>query len=104
MTYFTDPSVSGVVLSRGKDLDSGAPLVFIGDYATGPVVGNDVLNGFQVTLHTELAIPTASKLPDQHAAPGWGVYPVTQGIDKNWKCVGIQIDTSAGSYVGYATR
>jgi hypothetical protein len=102
VTYFTDPSVTGVLLARGRDLDTAAPVVFFGDYATGPVVGQDILNGVQITLHTELAIPTSSKLPDQHGAPGWGIYPITQGVDKNWRCVGIQIDISAGSYVAYA--
>ena len=104
VTYFTDPTVSGVVLSRGRDLVTGKPLVFAGDYAAGPVAGTDLLDGFQVTLHTELAIPTAAKQTAQHPAAGWGVWPVTQGIDVSWTCAGIQIDTMAGTEVAIAVR
>jgi len=93
-----------VVLSRAIDMDTGNPVVFTGDYATGPIVGTDLLNGFQVTLHTELAIPADVKKPAQHGPPGWGIFPVTQGAAVGWKCVGFQVDTEAGSETGYASR
>lgn len=104
VTYFTDPSVTGVVLVRGKDMNSNRPLVFEGDYATGPAAGTDTLNGFPVTLHDELAIPSAAKRQALSPAIGWGVWPVVQGIDLNWSCAGIQVDTAAGTEIVYAVR
>lgn len=100
VTYYTDPTVKGVVLIRGEQLDGRLKLVFIGIYAAGPVVGTDNVGGPQAAVHAEAALPAANVPAGAGAAPGWGVWKLRQGIDKSYRgCTGIQIDTAAGSEV-----
>ena len=98
---YTDPTVRGVVLIRGRLLDGHAKVVFVDDYAAGPVVGTDVVNGVQSDVHAEAALPTAHLPAVAGAAKGWGIWQVTQGIanDSLNKCIGYQIDTATTSQV-----
>jgi hypothetical protein len=102
--YFSDPSVRGVVLVRGQELGTSFKLLFVGDYAAGGVVGTDTVQGTDTNLHDELALPVATPSANTGAASGWGIFRVRQGVERNYRCVGIQIDTIAGSQVVVATR
>ncbi len=61
-TYFyasalTNPNMSGLVLGRARDLNTGRTVVFIGDRATGPVVGNDIdQKGVKIQQHSEVLL------------------------------------------------
>jgi hypothetical protein len=99
--FYTDPTVRGVVLIRGKQIDGSTDVGYVGDYVAGHIVGNDVLEGKQVEVHSEAALPT-SRLPVvAHAAPGWGVWHIRQGIDpkKFWGCAVFQFDTASATEV-----
>ena len=78
-----DGPVGGPILVRAKDLVTGRPIVFIGQYAAGPVIGTDVLHGQVVELHTELVV-------DSPTPPyAWELTAVTQNADN---CEGWQVD------------
>jgi hypothetical protein len=98
VTFFTDPTVKGVVLVRGQQLGGQFKIIYVGDFAAGPVIGTDTIGDKQVELHGELAIPAGRRQADPDAAPGWGAWKVRQGIDQGWShCVAWQIDTESGS-------
>lgn len=100
VTFFTDPTVSGVVLIRGQQLGGRLNVVYVGDYAAGPVVGSDSIGGQPVTQHVEAALPADRPLSNTNAAPGWGVWKIRQGIDRSYSgCTGFQFDTLAGTQV-----
>lgn len=103
--YIVDPTVGGIVLSRGQELDRGQkPLLIVGDYATGSVVGVDTIDSKQANLYNEVALPTASPSINTGAKAGWTIFRVRQGVDKGWDCLAFQIDTPAGSEVFVAAR
>jgi hypothetical protein len=100
VTFFTDPTVHGVALFRGQQLDGRYKVVYAGPWATGPVTGTDKLNGHAVTLHSELAVPVDRPAPKAGVAAGWGEWEIRQAIDKRYnRCTGFQIDTAAGTEV-----
>lgn len=100
VTFFTDPTVHGVVLLRGQQLDGRYKVVYVGQWATGSVVGTDKINGQAVTLRSELAVPADRPKPKSGVASGWGDWEIRQGIDKHFNhCTGFQIDTAAGTEV-----
>ena len=100
VTFYTDPTVSGVVLIRGQQLDGRLKVVFVGDYAAGAVAGTDVIAGKAVEQHAEAALPASRPPSNANAAPGWGIWKVRQGIRSNYiGCTGIQFDTASGSDV-----
>ena len=99
VTYFTDPTVKGVVLVRIRDIDAGFKGVFLAPYGHGPVVGTDMINGETVDLYGELVLPVASPPANTNRAPGWGIWPVRQGLDKRFQCADLQIDTAAGTQI-----
>ena len=81
---FADGVVAGPILVRARDLIHGQPVVFVGQYASGPVIGTDVLDGQVVEQHLELVIysvtpPYAWQIEDGHPKGGTG-------------CVGWQVD------------
>lgn len=80
---YADRPVTGPILVRARDLISGQPVVFVGQYAGGPVVGTDVLDGQVVEQHVELVI-------DLVAPPYAWQYEA--GIANNPPCTGWQID------------
>ena len=99
VTLFTDPTVRGVVLGRGQRLDGPQTIFYIGQWATGPVVGTDTVAGKQVELHTELALPGDRRPSNAEAAPGWGIWQFRLGIRKPRGCTGFQFDTASTSEV-----
>jgi hypothetical protein len=54
--FYTDQPIAGAILIRGRDIFNSAPDVFVGDFATGRVVGADMLNGVRVDQHTEIVL------------------------------------------------
>ena len=81
---FADGAVDGPILVRARDLVHGQPVVFVGQYAAGPVVGIDTLDGQVVEQHLELVIdsvtpPYAWQIEDGHPKGDTG-------------CVGWQVD------------
>jgi len=81
---FADGVVVGPILVRARDLIHGQPVVFVGQYACGPVVGTDVLGGQVVEQHLELVIysvtpPYAWQIEDGQPKGSTG-------------CVGWQVD------------
>ncbi len=100
VTFYTDPTVSGVVLVRGEQLDGRFKVVYVGDYAAGAVVGTDTIAGQVVDQHSEAALPADRPPTNTNAAPGWGIWKIRQGIDQRFiGCTGIQFDTAVGSEV-----
>jgi hypothetical protein len=98
--FFTDPTVGGVVLIRGQQLGGRLNVLYVGDYATGAVVGSDSISGKPATLHAEAAVPADRPPSNTGAAPGWGVWKIRQGIDQSYSgCTGFQFDTASGTQV-----
>lgn len=98
VTFFTDPTVSGVVLIRGQQLGGRLNVVYVGSYAAGRVVGSDSISGTRVTQHAEAAVPANRPPSNTGAAPGWGVWKIRQGIDRSYSgCTGFQFDTVSGT-------
>ena len=50
----TDWHLTGLILGRARDLNDGSPLVFVGQFAAGPIAGIDRLDGKLVQQHVEL--------------------------------------------------
>jgi hypothetical protein len=101
VTYYTDPTVRGVVLIRGRELGGSLKVVFVGDYAAGPVLGSDTVgDGTNAVLNAEAALPAAHPPLNTSAGSGWGIWSIRQGIDKTFNnCAGLQFDTASGSEV-----
>jgi hypothetical protein len=100
VTFFTDPTVSGVVLIRGRQLGGRLNVVYVGDYAAGAVVGSDSIGGKAETQYVEAAVPADRPPSNTNAAPGWGIWKIRQGIDRSYSgCTGFQFDTASGSQV-----
>lgn len=100
VTLFTDPTVRGVVLIRGQQLDGRLQMLYVGPFPAGAVVGADKIAGQRVELHAEGAVPAARPPANTDAASGWGIWKIRQGIGVgSTGCVGFQIDTAAGSEV-----
>ena len=91
ITYYTDGNLKGPVLIRGRDLrDQSRIVVFVGTYATGPLVGNDqeLADGAQ---HSE-ALLDASNPPARRAIRD-GIWLVRQGAPASASnCFGFQFD------------
>ena len=95
-TYFhnfayAETNITGPILVRATDLFRHQPVVFVGQYATGPVVGHDTVDRVAVQQHTELVFDTsqASKAPSTHKF----VWPFISGARKDWSgSTGWQID------------
>jgi hypothetical protein len=100
VTFFTDPTVSGVVLIRGQQLGGRLNVVYVGDYAAGRVVGSDSIGGKPTNQYAEAALPADRPPSNTNAAPGWGIWKIRQGIDRTYSgCTGFQFDTASGSQV-----
>jgi hypothetical protein len=83
--------INGPILVRAKDLFTNEPVVFVGQYAAGPVVGHDTVDGAAVEQHTELVFDTsqASKGPSTHKF----AWPFIAGVPSTWSgSTGWQID------------
>jgi hypothetical protein len=90
-SFVADTNVAGPVLVRAEDLFTHQPVVFVGQYAAGPVVGQDTVDGVVVQQGTELVFDTsqASKTRGAHRF----VWPFTSGAPTSWSgSTGWQID------------
>ncbi|HEV3101889.1 MAG TPA: hypothetical protein VG426_06055 [Candidatus Dormibacteraeota bacterium] len=97
----TEPQVTGWVLVRARDaVNHSIPVVYVGPYAAGAVIGTDTINGQVVTLRSELLVD-ASHHPASSVKSKWGVWNVRQGIMANgWSnCTAFQIDGNGFSKV-----
>ena len=57
---YADGPVTGPILVRARELIHGQRVVFVGQYAGGPIVGTDVLGGQVVDQHLELVIDSVT--------------------------------------------
>ena len=90
LAWYTDPHLQGPVLIRGRDMSHGTLIVFVDRFAAGPVVGVAHFQGVTKELHSELVVDAGN--PPERTPDGYGMFPVTQGIQVNGGCFGFQID------------
>jgi hypothetical protein len=91
----TDAKSTGLMLVRTRDLRTGAQMVFVGRYATGPVVGTDNVAGVPTQQHAELLLDMSHPPTGQGATgpDGQTYWQFTVGAPGSWPdCVGWQID------------
>jgi hypothetical protein len=101
VTIYTDPSVRGVVLMRGRQIGGSQLVVAAGRYAAGPVLGTDVIDGRRVELRSEQVLSAAHPNADS----GWGIWYIRIGMPRGSSgCNVVQIDTAAGTEVQVTTR
>lgn len=86
-TYFhnlayAETDITGPILVRANDLFTHKPVVFVGQYAAGPVVGHDTVDGVAVEQHTELVFDTgqASKSPSAQTSTHKFAWPFIAGV------------------------
>jgi hypothetical protein len=88
---YADTDVAGPILVRARDLFTGQPVVFVGQYAAGPVVGGDTFAGHTYDQHTEVLLNTGTseKQPVSHKF----VWKFLDGVPSGWSgSTGWQID------------
>jgi hypothetical protein len=91
----TDPNATGLMLIRARDMRTGQPLVFVGPYAMGPVVGTDTLHGAAVQQRLELLLDMNHSPGgvDARGPNGQAYWSLTVGAAKAWPlCVDWQAD------------
>lgn len=91
----TDAGTTGLLLMRARDLNTGTPLVFVGAYSTGPVVGTDTIGGVVSQQRPEAVLDMGHKPTGVGAtgANGQTYWRYTAGAPQAWPaCVGWQID------------
>ena len=95
---YTDASVSGPILVRARDLVKNLPVVFVGKYSDGQVMGRDTVKGATVTqrseavLYADTAVPVTDNPPLQPHAYEWGVMgglPKFSTISTGWQVDGL---------------
>jgi hypothetical protein len=92
---YAETDINGPVLVRANDLFTHQPVVFVGQYAAGPVVGHDTVDGVAVEQHTELAFDTsqASKSPSAQKSTHRFAWLFIAGVPDSWSgSTGWQID------------
>ena len=95
----TDQRVSGLVLVRAQDLRTGQPVVFVGNWATGAMLGTDTMNGNPAPQHFELLLDPRHA-PLNTISSGTVTWGFTAGLASGASgCTGWQIDTT-----GYPTQ
>ena len=68
------------------------PLVYVGPYAAGAILGTDTINGNQMLQRAELVLD-AGHHPAASGTSKWGVYDVVAGIpDVMSGCHAFQVD------------
>jgi hypothetical protein len=88
---YAETDITGPILVRASDIFTHEPVVFVGQYAAGPVAGHDTVDGVAVEQHTELVFDTgqASKNPGMHKF----AWPFIAGVPHTWsQSTGWQID------------
>jgi hypothetical protein len=88
---YADTGVAGPILVRARDLFTGQPVVFVGQYAAGPVVGSDTFDGHTYDQHAELLLNTSTS--DKQAVSHKFVWRFVSEVPTSWSgSTGWQID------------
>ena len=99
-TIVLDRTVSGLVLIRGGSTDGRYTAGFAGQYASGPVVDTEHIDGRTVQLHSEVILPSSRAPRDLRAAPGWKLFPVEFAMNLMAAgCGAYQLDTRSSTEV-----
>src|SRR5260370_33238957 len=94
---YAERNIAGPILVRAVDLFTGRPVIFIGNYAAGPVAGTDTVNGQIYEQRVEPAVDTspASQTTASHKfnwpflseVPPGGL----GGTGWRWRCRGFRV-------------
>lgn len=96
----TDSRVTGLVLIRGQDLRTKQPVVFVGEWASGPVIATDRLDGTVRPQHLDLLLDRRKPPPLNTGHAGTFIWGFTAGLGAGSSgCTGWQVDTT-----GYPTQ
>jgi len=79
---YADTDVVGPILVRARDLFTGQPVVFVGQYAAGPVVGSDTFRGHLYDQHAEVLLNTSSS--DKQTVTHRFVWKFLDGVPTSW--------------------
>jgi hypothetical protein len=92
-TAWAQTGISGPILVRAIDVVKGTPVVFVNQFAYGPVVGTDTLNGKTVQQHTELVLDTSHAQKNHLGHPyEWSFFagvPNNQSFQSGWQIDGL---------------
>lgn len=94
-SLYADKAIDGPILVRVRDLFTDQTIVFVGDFAAGPVAGTDTLDGKLVQQHTELVLYTDDRAHAPHLIDSTHPYAwlFIAGAPKGWSTsTGWQID------------
>ena len=89
---YADVDITGPILVRARDQLRNRPVIFVGQYATGPIVGSDTVDGAVAAQHTEAVLEAHSAL---RQGPAYHKYEwdLVAGVPSNWSGTsGWQID------------
>lgn len=88
---------SGLLLVRGQDLRTGQPVIFVGSWASGPVLSTDLVNGKQSPQRLDLVLDR-SHPPQNMIHAGTVTWGFTAGLAKGSSgCTAWQLDTTDGT-------
>jgi hypothetical protein len=88
---YADTGVAGPILVRALDLFTRQPVIFIGQYAAGPVVGSDTFEGHTYDQRAEVLLSTSTS--DKQAVSHKLVWQFIDGVPTSWSgSTGWQID------------
>lgn len=88
---YAETNISGPILIRAVDLFTNQPVIFVGDYAAGPVVGSDTIDGRTYDQHVELVVDTSHT--SKTTVPHKYNWLFTAGVANTWSnSIGWQID------------
>jgi hypothetical protein len=88
---YAETKIAGPILVRALDLYTRQPVIFVGQYAAGPAIATDKVDGRTYDQHPELVLDTtsSSKGPGTHTF----VWPFIAGVPSSWSgSTGWQID------------
>jgi len=90
----TDWKMTGLILGRARDLNTGKALVFVGRYGAGPVVGIDTVDGKKVEQHLEVVLDADHPSQTTQDAGKHRLWGIPVGFTKTQlsACSGFQFD------------
>lgn len=88
---YADSDIAGPILVRARDLFTNQPVIFVGRYAAGPVVGSDTVDSKLEQQRSEVVFDRSSAIKGPHGHRyEWNF---TAGVPKSWSgSTGWQID------------
>lgn len=92
---YAETDIKGPILVRANDLFTHQPVVFVGPYAAGPVVGLDKVDAVAVEQHIELVFDAgqASHSPSAQKSTHKFAWRFIAGVPHSWSgSTGWQID------------